>query len=223
MTIRLVTLIFSSIVSAWRLHEWSLLFSGFILQRPISRLPIESQVQVVKLAFSMRWIWPWPNDFDTQTLRIYAQDVPPHQKLSFYVNTHTHRHNENTASTAHAGGKNLNENVLNLIFGRINWQITASMSCLSTFLKNKKIKEKLQEELNDLWCFSQPQPELTNLFSICQHLNWFWNVLRTFSSQFQVLGVKSKLLSKIWHIRHIRQIHFEKNYTEILDDIFCLW
>ena len=52
----------------------------------------------------MRWPWPGPNDLDTQTLPRYGQDVTPHQKWSFYVNsfrsysldrqtdTHTHTH-----------------------------------------------------------------------------------------------------------------------------------
>ena len=48
--------------------------------------------------------WPWPNDLDTQTWPRYCQDIPPHQKWSFYVNclktycpnrhTQTHRHTD---------------------------------------------------------------------------------------------------------------------------------
>ena len=78
----------------------------------------QTDVQVVKLAFSMRW--PWSNDLDTQTWPRYDQDVTPYQIFSFYVNwfksyslnrqtdTHTHRqphrHDENITSTAYAGG-----------------------------------------------------------------------------------------------------------------------
>ena len=34
----------------------------------------------------MTLVWPWPNDLDTQAWPGYCQDVPPHQKWSFYVN-----------------------------------------------------------------------------------------------------------------------------------------
>ena len=68
----------------------------------------------------MRWLWPWPNDLETQTWPRYGQDVTPYQKWSFYVNsfksyspnrqtdrqTHTHKHDENITSTAYAGGNN---------------------------------------------------------------------------------------------------------------------
>ena len=39
---------------------------------------VKTDVQVAKLALSMRW--PWPNDLDTQTWPRYCKDVPPHQK-----------------------------------------------------------------------------------------------------------------------------------------------
>ena len=35
----------------------------------------------------MRWLWPLPNDLDTQTWPRYGQDVTPYQKWSFYVNS----------------------------------------------------------------------------------------------------------------------------------------
>ena len=46
--------------------------------------PTLTDVQVAKLAFYVRW--PWLKDLDTQTWPRYCQDVPPHQKWSFYVN-----------------------------------------------------------------------------------------------------------------------------------------
>ena len=48
--------------------------------------PSETEFQVAKLVFSMRWPWTWSNNLDTQTGPIYCQDVPPHQKWSFFVN-----------------------------------------------------------------------------------------------------------------------------------------
>ena len=47
---------------------------------------VKTDVQEAKLAFSKRWPWPWPNDHGTQTWPRCCQDVPPHQKWSFYVN-----------------------------------------------------------------------------------------------------------------------------------------
>ena len=77
--------------------------------------PSQTDAQVDKFIFSMRWTWPWSNDIDTQTWPRYCQDVPSHQKWSFYANwfksyslnrhTHTHRHYENITSTAYAGAK----------------------------------------------------------------------------------------------------------------------
>ena len=40
---------------------------------------------VAKLAFSIRWPCPWPNDLDIQTWPRYCHDVPPHHRWSFYV------------------------------------------------------------------------------------------------------------------------------------------
>ena len=39
-----------------------------------------------QISISTVWPWPWPNEIDTQTWPRYCQDVPPHQKWSFYVN-----------------------------------------------------------------------------------------------------------------------------------------
>ena len=98
-------------------------------------------VQEVKLAFFTVWHWTWPDDLDTPTSPRYGQDVPLHQKWSFFVycfkkfspnrhkDTHTHRDTrtdrqkhrqyENITSSAYAGGNNFfvhPEFYLNFIF-----------------------------------------------------------------------------------------------------------
>ena len=100
-------------------HPLILNFSAFYTRmsfsrRPTCRLPIGSQVLTIwlwndldlsmtlpsfmtltsypgtKLTFSIRWLWTWPSDLDTQIWPRYGQDVTPHQNWSFYVNSFTH-------------------------------------------------------------------------------------------------------------------------------------
>ena len=66
----------------WHWKDLNLVYDLDLRQVKLS----STDVHIAKLAFSMRWPWPLPNDLDSQTWPRYGQDVRQYQKWSFYVN-----------------------------------------------------------------------------------------------------------------------------------------